>query len=136
MSNFSVQELTRTDTDLDNIPTPKIIVKLKRLIATLELVRSACIHRPVVISSGYRSPEVNAKIKGSPTSAHMRGDAADFNVTGLTNAEVCKIIRNSNIEYDQLIEENKGGTSWVHIGLSDTPRQQYMIMRNGIRAAK
>jgi hypothetical protein len=136
MKNFSINELTKTDTGLDNIPTPKIITRLKRLIETLELVRSACIDRPVIISSGYRSPEVNAKVKGSPTSAHMRGDAADFNVIGLTNSEVCKIIRGSGIEYDQLIEEYRGNTSWVHLGLSDTPRQEYFIMRNGIRAAK
>lgn len=130
--HFSLAELTVTSTGLPNIPDDKQKARLKKLAAKLERVREACGNRAVIISSAFRSAEVNKAVKGSRTSAHLRGDAADFTVKGLSIAQVCKIIRESGIEFDQLIEEYHNGKEWVHLGLADNPRNQYLIFKNGV----
>lgn len=130
--NFSMEELTRTDTGLENKPSHEQITNLFRLAYALEKVRTACGNRPVITSSVFRSAAVNKAVGGSKTSAHMRGDAADFRVSGLSIAEVCRIIRESGIVFDQLIEEYHNGREWVHFGLSDNPRKEYLIFKNGI----
>jgi len=130
-AHFSLSELTITATGLQNIPEAKHMVNLTKLAHTLEQVRVACGNRAVIISSAFRSLAVNKKVGGSDTSAHLRGDAADLTVSGLTIAEVCKIIRESGIEFDQLIEEYHNGSEWVHLGLSSNPRNEYLIFKNG-----
>ncbi len=130
--NFSLAELTATNTGLKNFPNADQVARLKRLAEVLEKVRTACGNRPVIISSGFRSYEVNRAVGGSKTSAHMRGDAADFRVSGLSIAEACKIIRESGIGYDQLIEEYHNGSEWIHLGLSENPRQQNLLFKNGV----
>lgn len=118
--NFKLKELIATSTGIDNTPPNNIIDNLYTLAQALEKVRSACKNNPVTILSGYRSKDVNDAVKGSKTSAHMKGLAADFIVGNMTIGEVFKTIRNSGIEYDQLILE----PSWIHIGLATIPRKQ------------
>ncbi len=129
--NFTLSEFTKTSTGLKNEPSDADKARLLILANMLELVRAACGNRPISISSGYRSKAVNKAVRGSKTSAHMRGDAADFMVSGLSAKESCKIIRESGIVFDQLIEEYHKGTEWVHIGLSNDPRNEYLIYKNG-----
>lgn len=131
-NNFSLAELTVTNSGLKNIPNAEQITKLRRLAKTLELVRTVCGDRPIIITSGFRSLEVNRAVSGSKTSAHMRGDAADYRISGLSIAEACKLIRESGIEYDQLIEEYHRGSEWIHLGLSENPRQQNLIFKDGV----
>jgi len=86
-------------------------------------VRTACKNNPITILSGYRSPDLNSAVKGSKTSAHMKGLAADFVVGNMTIREVFNTIRKSGIVYDQLILE----PTWIHIGLAAKPRNQNLI---------
>jgi len=76
----------------------------------LEKVR-AHYAKPIIITSGYRSQELNAAIGSHPASQHTRGQAADFHIFGHTPLEVAQWIATSDIEYDQLIYEGK----WVHV---------------------
>ena len=104
----------------DNIPPEDVIGNLGALSDVLEEVR-AVVGKPIIISSGYRSSPVNAAIGGSPTSAHVRGLAADITVKGMPALTLAKMIRNSGLQYDQLIYEG----SWVHLGISTgKPRMQ------------
>lgn len=71
---------------------------------------------PIIISSGYRSPALNRRVKGARASAHMLGLAADFTVpTAGTVLQVARSIAASHIEFDQVIHEYG---SWVHLGLA------------------
>lgn len=75
--------------------------------------------RAVNVSSGYRSPELNKLIKGSPNSQHMKGQAADIEIWNIPNVELGRYIRD-NLEFDQLILEqydpNEGANSgWIHV---------------------
>lgn len=118
--NFSLRELTRSDAatrlGLDNTPTAEIRAALKAVtVAILEPVRAQ--FGPVMVSSGYRSAEVNKAIKGSPRSQHMFGQAVDFEVPGVGNGKIAQWIK-AHLDYDALILEfhdpKDPHSGWVH----------------------
>jgi hypothetical protein len=85
--------------------------------------------QPIIISSGYRSAQVNALVLGSASSQHQSGEAADFTIRGVSVKRVFDDIRGGKIkiEYDQLIEEFGG---WVHISYrKGNNRKQALIAR-------
>lgn len=132
--NFSLQELTFSQVasrrKLDNTPSEKVKDNLERLAFFLEQVRKL-FNKPLLISSGYRSREVNEAIGGSKTSQHCEGCAADFNVKGISPSAVVRTIVDNNIPYDQVILEFD---SWVHISIpnikGNSPRKQALIIDN------
>ena len=125
--NFKLKELIATNTGFDNAPPNHIVDNLYTLAQALEKVRTACGNNPIRVLSGYRSPDVNTAVKGSKTSAHMKGLAADFTVGTMSIKDVFYTLRKSGIVYDQLILE----PSWIHIGLAATPRKQNLIYDGG-----
>jgi uncharacterized protein YcbK (DUF882 family) len=116
--HFTLEELTASQAavrnGLDNRPDLDITKNLRRMADKLEEVR-ALVGKPIIVSSGYRSPAVNKAVGGSSKSAHMRGLAADITVPGMTSRDLAELIRSSAIAYDQLIFEG----TWVHIGLAE-----------------
>ena len=119
--HFTLTELTRTSTGLPNVPTAEHLVALTAMCSTLlEPVRAR--FGPVSIHSGYRSAEVNAKIGGSTTSQHMRGEAADLHVPGHSLLEVFRwIVTESQLPYGQVILEGHtpADPSWIHLSLGE-----------------
>ena len=111
-------------------------MNLVRTAEVLEKVRILLDDKPVLLSSGYRSPGVNAAVGGSKNSAHMSGLAADFICPDFgTPLQVCKKLEPfmRDLGIDQLIYEF--GT-WVHLGLhfGSAPRHQMMtIDTKGVR---
>ena len=89
----------------------------KYLAELLEILRKT-INKPVIITSGYRTPEHNKKVGGAEYSYHMRGMAADITVKGMTPKDVAK-------ELDKLAPNSCGiivYKSWVHF---DTRNSKY-----------
>lgn len=136
--NFTLAEMTASQTadrkGIDNTPNAIAIANLTRLAALLEQVR-ALVGKPIFITSGYRSPEVNLAIGSSNKSQHPLGCAADFKVPGLTPKQVVELCIKADIPYHQIIEEF---ASWVHISVPNTPselpkKQALIIDRNGTR---
>lgn len=77
--HFTLEELTRTDTGIPNVPTPRQVDRLRHLAACLEKIKAKALNGlPVIVSSGFRSEAVNRAVGGSPTSDHRNGDAADI----------------------------------------------------------
>jgi hypothetical protein len=137
--HFQLDEFTHSEfaerNHLDNTPTGDVVGRLQRLAMRLELMRDI-LRKPIVISSGYRSPSVNSQIGGSKTSAHMRGDAADLLCPGFGRPEdVMKRIRPHfrELAWDQLILEYPRSQSggWLHFGLADKPRGQTLVTHDG-----
>ena len=113
---FTLEELTVTNTGLANKPNAEQISSLRLLVENvLDPVRSL-IEGPISVNSGFRSVEVNSHttIKGSPTSQHLKGEAAD--IESGDNAKLFNLIRKYCV-FDQLIWE--GGDdkqpNWVHV---------------------
>ena len=87
--NFSLQELTKSQTatrkGIDNTPGPEHQNNLKSLCThVLQPIRKH-FGRVVTVSSGYRSPELCIAINSKPTSQHAKGEAADFEIFGVSN---------------------------------------------------
>lgn len=135
MSNFTIKELTSSakaeQLKIDNTPPPAELANLQILIAGLEQVR-ALLKAPMIISSGYRCPALNKAVGGAKDSDHMKGLAADFTAPAFGKpAQIVKAIAASDIEFDQVIFENKGSV-WVHIGFGPAKRKQVLtIDKNG-----
>ena len=78
---------------------------------------------PIIISSGYRSPEVNRRVGGSATSNHLTGCAVDIRVAGIEQALRYAVILidyadETRQDYDELlIERNRSGRYWVHFAV-------------------
>ena len=78
---------------------------------------------PIIITSGYRSPELNKKVGGSPTSNHLTGCAVDIRVAGIEQAMRYAVILmdyadETKQDYDELlIERNRNGGYWLHFAV-------------------
>ena len=133
-SHFTLDEMTQSDYALrhgiDNTPSQDEVNALGALCRiTLEPIRTR-VDAPVIITSGYRSPEVNKGIGGATTSQHMKGEAADFHVLGMSNLVTLKLIVHSPnpIPFDQAIYEF-GEDGWVHVSHSFAGQQRREVLR-------
>tara|TARA_Y100001963_G_C6760308_1_gene439154 strand:- start:1049 stop:1507 length:459 start_codon:yes stop_codon:yes gene_type:complete len=118
--NFSYFEMIKSSTadrmGVSNEPTTEHVINLVNLCNfILQPVREE--FGPIRISSGYRSPALNAKIGGSGKSQHCNGEAADFESSRISNPKLAAWIA-KNLEFDQLILEFYDGknpnSGWVH----------------------
>ena len=82
--------------------------------------------KPVHVRSGYRCKRVNIKVGGSHTSQHIKGQAADIQVAGMTTIEICKAVLDLEIEFDQMIEEYG---SWVHISFNSRRNRKQVLQK-------
>ena len=121
-ANFQLSELIKSQVSerkgIPNNPSPAHIDNLKALcVNVLQPIRSH-FESPVLISSGYRSPELCIAIGSKITSQHASGQAADLEVPGIDNQKLAEWIK-ENLEYDQLILEfyRKGepDSGWIHV---------------------
>ena len=121
--HFTLGEFTRSKyPEVYNIPSHEAIANMKRLCVWLEVLRNKVGH-PIVINSGYRSPQLNRKVGGAPTSNHLTGCAVDIRTSGFEQAiEYTAILivyaTESNQEFDELlIEKNRYGAVWLHFAV-------------------
>lgn len=117
--NFTMSELLHSDEaikhHINNIPSDKEILDNILILITecLQPIRNY-IGKPMLVSSGYRCKALNdlPSIKGASNSQHLKGQACDFTISGMTIKQIIDKIKASGIEYDQLINEHN---TWVHI---------------------
>jgi len=113
--HFTLDEFTFSQTatrlGIDNDPPPDIVARMISLCEEVLEPLRAELDRPIIITSGYRSPELNRVIGGSPRSQHCKGEAADIVVPGLSPLEVCRAVKKLG-RYDQLIHEFG---RWCHV---------------------
>jgi zinc D-Ala-D-Ala carboxypeptidase len=119
--HFTLEEFTKSQTGdrlgIDNLPGAAALDNIKLLCErVLEPVRVQ--FGPVFINSGYRGPELNKAVGGVATSQHCLGQAADIEVSGVSNGVLAQWIAD-NLDYDQVILEcyRKGqpNSGWVHV---------------------
>ena len=123
--NFTYEELIHSNVaerkGLKNRPKTKeeekkVIENLRALcIEVLQPLRDY-LGKPVVISSGYRSTELNKAVGGVRGSQHLRGEAADIHVENTEHLLKIMHFIMDETDFDQLIwERDKAGTQWVHV---------------------
>ena len=130
---FTIEELSKSDRatlkGLDNNPPQDIKKKLLSLIINcLDPIREIY-GKPIAVTSGYRSDELNKDLKGEDDSQHTKGEAADLvpgsggNLKDLYRA----IIKFGN--FDQFILEKN---TWAHVSwTADRPLRRQILYYDG-----
>lgn len=132
---FTLKEMCASDTarkyGIDNTPSISVINHLNELMNFLDDLREAW-GSAVIVTSGYRSHYLNAKVGGSPTSVHKRGWAADLVPKNGKMKEFKKFVVEwiKDKKWDQLLLEKNKTSEWVHIGLYSNSRQQRKQIKN------
>ena len=121
--HITLGEVTKSShQEVYNIPSHVAIENLKRVCGWLEELRRRA-KTPIIINSGYRSPELNKIVGGVPTSNHLSGCAVDIRVTGIEQAKryrdiLIEYANETKQDYDELlIERNKSGNYWLHFAV-------------------
>jgi len=132
-AHFTLEELTASEiaerNGWDNSPNDLELANLTRLADFLEQVKMVLGGKPIMVSSGLRTKQINDAVGSRDTSQHRTGCAADFKVPGMTPDEVVKAIIASGIGFDQLIREFN---AWTHLSIPNAdgikPRKQALII--------
>lgn len=132
--NFRLSELVHSNTakrlGLSNKPNIQHEANLKESVINLWQPARDILDKPMIINSGYRSPEVNRAVGGSKTSAHSIGFAIDFVSPSFGNTrmiadKLSKEFKSKGIKFDQLILEFPDSmSSWIHLGYKNGRGQQ------------
>lgn len=89
--------------------------------------------KPIHVTSGYRNAILNKKVGGAKNSQHVRGQAVDIHVDGMTTQELFDFVIASGLVFDQIIQEFD---NWVH--LSFRPKgvgmQQRMVSMYAVKS--
>ena len=125
--HFTLEEFTRSNIAsrlrIDNRVPDELMANIQLTANKLELVRKV-LGFPIVITSGYRCPLLNARVGGVSTSAHTKGLAVDFHCAYGTPKEICQRLIDTGVQFDKLIQEHN---QWVHIGFSPNYNRQIVL---------
>jgi zinc D-Ala-D-Ala carboxypeptidase len=136
--NFWLSEFLTSQTasrsGICNMPSQAVIKNLKILCTELLQPLRDDLELPLIISSGYRSPQLNKLVGGSQNSQHMQGNAVDFIVPNLSLIATAKfIIDNPKYKFDQLILEFD---SWLHISFNSSKNRMHLLTINSYGTSK
>lgn len=134
--NFSYREFEKSET-ADRLGICNVIVDVRVRNAIRALVLNVLqplrdkLGRPLHISSGYRRPDLNREVGGTPDSQHTRGEAADIYVllgdgTRMPSVELARMIDQLGLPYDQLILY----PTFVHVSHKLSGTQRHRILYN------
>lgn len=121
--NFSLAELIKSQVaerkGIPNNPSSDHITNLKKLAESVLQPLRNHYESPVIITSGYRCPELSVIINSSIDSQHCKGQAADLEIIGTSNHDVFLWIKH-NLDFDQLIlefwkGEDEPNSGWIHV---------------------
>ena len=141
--HFTLGEFTKSNyPEVYNIPSHVAIENMKRVCGWLEVLRDRYNAKydensPIIINSGYRSPQLNKRVGGVSTSNHVTGCAVDIRCYGIEQAiRYATILMDyadeSKEEFDELfIEKNKYGRYWVHFAVRPKDNRRKISFLNG-----
>ena len=120
-----IHSATASERGIWNAPDETALANLRLLAQGLDAVRDLLGH-PLAISSGYRSPALNAAVGGVAGSQHSLGLAADFTCAAFGDPlTVAQAIVGAEIAFDQCILEYG---RWVHLSFTDAPRRRALTI--------
>ena len=143
--HFTLGELTKSGShpEVYNIPSHEAIANMKRLCQWLEVLRERASPdpskgrgTPIIINSGYRSPQLNKKIGGVANSNHLTGCAVDIRVSGMEQliryaAILLDYAEESHQDFDELlIEKNRYGAIWLHFAVRPSGNRRKILFIN------
>lgn len=129
MKYFTIKELcsslTATQKKINNTPNSAIVNNLKQLVDWILDPLRERYGKPIRVNSGYRCLALNEAVKGSKTSQHIKGLAADITAgSPEENKILFNLAQELKLPFDQLIDERQ--FQWIHISFSKNPRKQVL----------
>jgi hypothetical protein len=129
----SYKSQTAERNDIDNTPPVELVPRLITVATKiLEPVR-AHFGKPFSPSSWYRCLDLNRKLLSKDTSQHVKAQAVDFEVPGITNYKLAEWCRD-NLTFDQLILEfytpGKSESGWVHCSIVEGENRGQILTIN------
>lgn len=113
---------------IKNEPTPAVEDNLRLLVERLLDPLRERYGKPVVVDSGFRNAQVNKLVGGVANSQHLTGCAADLQTgSRLENQHLARLLAQSGLPFDQLIDEHDYG--WVHVSYNPSGYQRCEILR-------
>lgn len=98
---------------IDNTPPVEAQTAIRNLVNRLLEPLRAYINNPLIISSGYRSEELNRLVRGVPCSQHLKGEAVD--IYTFNNPLLLENLLDSGLNFDQAIGYQK--RMFIHLSL-------------------
>jgi len=130
--NFSLAEFLYSDTAkarrIDNQPNSDELKNIKFVAVQLEILRVLVGNKPIKLTSGFRSAELNKAVKGSNSSDHRSGLAVDLKVAGLSGRALGEKIVRSHLRFDQIIDYR---TARIHLGFGPRFRGETLEFSGG-----
>ena len=150
--HFTLGEFTKSSShpEVYNIPSHEAIANLKRVCGWLEVLRERAASpgptaspgpskrrgEPIIINSGYRSPQLNRAIGGVANSNHLTGCAVDIRVENMEQliryaAILLDISNETHQDFDELlIERNRYGAIWLHFAVRPANNRRKILFIN------
>lgn len=120
--HFSLRELTHSDTaiarKINNTPSADQVEELRVTAQLLERIRAHLGNKPIIVSSGFRTPALTKAVGGSTTSDHDKAMATDFSCPkfGTPFQVATELAKHCDeLGIGQLIYESLAGKTWVHV---------------------
>ena len=148
--HFGLAELCKTKTGIENVPNEAQVENLKRVCRWLEQLRlrynqmrnekgemrNEVREYPIIINSGFRSPEVNKAVGGVPTSNHLTGCAVDIRCIGMEQALryaaiLLDISDMSREDFDELLIEQTSKSLWIHFAVRPFANRRKVRLMKG-----
>lgn len=122
----ATQSITATAKGINNTPDAQTL-------QNMTLVANKCFEplrkwygKPITINSFYRCPELNAVVKGSATSQHVKGEAIDISAGSKSENKKLFDWLKANVVFDQLI--NEYDYTWVHVSYNKLVNRKQVLV--------
>lgn len=131
--HFTLEELTASDTasklGIDNTPNVVQVNDLRVLCTNVLEPARVLFGKPIRVSSGFRCDALNKAVKGARYSQHKTGEAADLQVSPVSELRrLFEILK--GLPIDQLLFEYSGQTRWIHVSHKNGRKQRGQVIDN------
>ena len=134
--HFTLGELTKTNTKIENVPNEAQVENLKRLCGWLEMLRSEYNRRYGGLSPDPSLSREGSRDQGVAGSNHLTGCAVDIHVLGKEQAIryaciLLDIADESQEDFDELLIEQSAKSLWIHFAVRPSGNRRKIRLMKG-----
>lgn len=133
--NFTLEELKHSNTavarKMKNEPGATETANLYKLVENLLQPLRNLYGKPMIVNSGYRSPEVNKAVGGVATSQHMKGQAVDISCANPRALQ--KLLISSGLPFDQAILYDDRRNNFLHLSFAEGKNRKQVLYSKGTK---